>query len=369
MNTEPATPGRVLVSGATGLLGSNVTAELLANGAEVLALARSTERARRLLPAHERLHILEGDITRIDGFAARLRGVDAIVHTAAYFREYYQPGGNDAAQLQRVNVDAVERLLEAAAAAEVPVMVHVSSATIGTRADGQPSDEGTPADPGWARNGYRASKIRAELVIQGWAERDGVRVPVIVPAWMWGPGDAGPTASGRLFLAVARGELRAVPRVGSQVVDARDVAAAAVRAITVGAHGCRYIVAGGWHPLSAITRQIAAAADVAPPGEVPAAMAMAGATVMELAARLRHRNPAATRAGTRVLLEGNRQRLTSQRAERELGVTFRPLHATVGDEAAWYRAHGTLPASRNRPPGSERPKAGISPPFGRAPGG
>jgi len=74
------------------------------------------------------------------------------VHTAAWFREYYQPGGNDPAQLQRVNVDAVERLLEAAADADVPVMVHISSATtIGTRPGGRPSDEGTPPDPGWER--------------------------------------------------------------------------------------------------------------------------------------------------------------------------------------------------------------------------
>ena len=82
MNTEPAIPARprrVLVTGATGLLGSNVTAELLASGAEVLALARSAERARRLLPAHERLRIIEGDITIIDGFAARLRGADAVI--------------------------------------------------------------------------------------------------------------------------------------------------------------------------------------------------------------------------------------------------------------------------------------------------
>jgi dihydroflavonol-4-reductase len=144
-------------------------AELLANGAEVLAPARSAERARRLLPAHERLRILQGDITRIDGFAApAARRRRDRPYTAAWFREYYQPGGNDAARLQRVNVDAVERLLEAAADAEVPVMVHISSATtIGTRADGQPSAEGTPPDPGWDRNGYRASKIRAERVIQG----------------------------------------------------------------------------------------------------------------------------------------------------------------------------------------------------------
>ena len=155
------------------------------------------------------------------------------------------------------------------------MLVHISSATtIGTRPGGQTSDEGTPPDPGWERNGYRASKVRAELVIQGWSESDGVRVPVIVPAWMWGPGDAAPTASGRLFLAVARGELGAVPRIGSQIVDARDVAAAAV------------------------------------------------------------------------LLEGNTQHLDSQRAERELGVTFRPLGHTITDEADWYRAHGTLPTPR-----------------------
>ena len=360
MNTQPdipvcRPPGRILVTGATGLLGSNVTAELLAAGAEVVALARSAERARRLLPAHERLSILEGDITRIDGFAARLRGVDAIVHTAAWFREYYRPRGNDAAQLQRVNVDAVERLLEAAADAGVPVMVQISSATtIGTRADGKPSDEDTPPDPGWERNGYRASKVRAELVIQGWSEGDGVRVPVIVPAWMWGPGDAAPGASGRVFLAVARGDLSAVPRVSSQVVDARDVAAAAVRAITSGAHGRRYIVAGSWQPLPAITRQIAIAAGGRAPREVPAPMAMAGATVLELAAQLRRRETAVTRAGTRVLLEGSRQRLSSQRAQRELGVTFRPLDQTIADEANWYRGHGMLPA------GPGRPKAGAS---------
>jgi nucleoside-diphosphate-sugar epimerase len=161
---------------------------------------------------------------------------------------------------------------------------------------------------------------------------------------MWGPGDAAPTASGRLFLAVARGALGAVPRVGSQIVDARDVAAAAIRAISSGAHDRRYIIAAGWQPLPAITGQIAAVFGRHAPRPVPAAMAMTGATVMEFAARLRHGDPAATRSGTRVLLEGDQQRLTSRRAERELGVTFRPLEQTIGDEADWYRNHGMLAA-------------------------
>jgi dihydroflavonol-4-reductase len=61
-----------------------------------------------------------------------------------------------------------------------------------------------------------------------------------------------------------------------------------------------------------------------------------------------------------VQLEGN-QHLTSQRAERELGVTFRPLDQTIGDEASWYRSHGMLPARRAEPSGSERTRTGAGP--------
>jgi hypothetical protein len=89
-------------------------------------------------------------------------------------------------------------------------------------------------------------------------------------------------------------------------------------------------------------------------------MALAGATAIELTARLVRRDPAVTRAGTRVLLEGNTQHLDSQRAVRELGVTFRPLEATITDEAAWYRSHGTLPIPRDHASSTERTKAGTA---------
>jgi hypothetical protein len=82
---------------------------------------------------------------------------------------------------------------------------------------------------------------------------------------------------------------------------------------------------------------------------------MAGSADLELAARLRHRWPAATRAGTRVMLEGNRQHLTSQRAERDLGVTLRAQ--TIADEAAWYRNHGMLPPDLRTPARQHAPQA------------
>jgi hypothetical protein len=87
---------------------------------------------------------------------------------------------------------------------------------------------------------------------------------------------------------------------------------------------------------------------------------MAGATAIELTARLLRRDPAVTRAGIRVLLEGNTQHLDSQRAERALGVAFCPLEAPITDEAAWYRSHGTLPIPRDHASSTERTKAGAA---------
>ncbi|MBO0786854.1 MAG: hypothetical protein J2P33_12360 [Actinobacteria bacterium] len=68
---------------------------------------------------------------------------------------------------------------------------------------------------------------------------------------------------------------------------------------------------------------------------------------MKAQARLRRRNPVATRDGVRALLEGNRRRVSSAWAQRELGVTFRPLQETISDEAAWYREQGVLPPWRS----------------------
>lgn len=100
--------------------------------------------------------------------------------------------------------------------------------------------------------------------------------------------------------------------------------------------------------LPAHTAEIAAMTGAREPREAPAALAMAGSSVIELTARLQRRERAATRA----LLEGDRLHLTSRRAEHQLGVTFRPLAQIVADEAGWYRHHGLLPSCLRGPTAS-----------------
>ena len=89
---RPTRLRRVVVTGATGLLGSNVVGELLDRGVEVVAIVRNDDRARRVLGDRDGLHQVVGDVLSADALIPVLRGAEAVVHTAAYFRAYYQPG-------------------------------------------------------------------------------------------------------------------------------------------------------------------------------------------------------------------------------------------------------------------------------------
>lgn len=346
-----AAPRRSLVTGATGMLGSAITRCLLDHGGEVVALVRDPARARRLLPDHPGVRVVVGDVVDPDSYRTELKGTDAVFHTAAYFREYFQLG-SDTELMERTNVAAVRDLLTAAVDAEVPTVVHTSSINVlDRRGSAAPADEDTPPPPELrdlpVSTDYSGSKVRAEAVVREFADRSGLRVPMVLPGWMWGPGDHGPTAGGRLFLAVAKGEMSAVPRIEHHVVDVRDVALACVRAASAPEAG-RYVVGGRRHALPRLCAEVAAQTGVRPPRGVPVGLAMAAAAVMEAGARLTGGEPAATRSGIRTLRDGEARHVSSARAQQRLGVTFRPIEQTVADTAAWYRAHGYLTSTTDR---------------------
>jgi dihydroflavonol-4-reductase len=342
-------PARCLVTGATGLLGSTIVTSLLAGGSAVTALVRDSERARRLLPAHPGLTVVTGDMNDVETYRRHLRGIDAIFHTAAYFREYSQPNA-DLALLRRTNVQAVEDLLYASARADVPVVVHTSSVgALGSGRPGLPADEDTPPGPLQRSNAYYASKLASERAVTTCVATTGQRVPMILPGWMWGPGDAAPTSGGAMFLAVASGKMAAVPAKGHHIVDVRDVANALLKASISGTSGRRYIVAGHWYLMTRICAEVAAATGVPAPRKTPARVITAVGSLMELRGKIMRRPSLVAagvgiKAGMRSLIENHDIRYSSARAERELGVSFRPIGETLCDEAVWYRNHGMLGA-------------------------
>ena len=113
---------KAFVTGSTGLLGNNLVRTLLEAGHEVCALARSKEKGRTQL-GDTAARIVIGDIRNVAEFAYKLKGVDVVFHTAAYFREYYEPGNHSAA-VERTNVTGTTELAKAAYAMGIGKMIY-----------------------------------------------------------------------------------------------------------------------------------------------------------------------------------------------------------------------------------------------------
>jgi dihydroflavonol-4-reductase len=324
------------VTGSTGLLGNNLVHALFQAGHEVRALARSTEKAQREL-GDTAARIIVGDVRNVAEFAYGLRGIDVVFHTAAYFREYYNPGDHSNA-VELTNVRATMELAQTAHAMGVGKMIYTSSASIiGLQPDGSPGDEQTPSWPGTARNLYLKSKGQAEQLLREFSRENQFFVAAVLPSWMWGPHDAGPTPSGKLvFDAIAHRLPPMLPPGGSAVVDARDVAVGMLRVAEIGRSGERYILSGDFAEVAGLIVNLAALTGAKPPRKhIPFAAAVALATASETWSRITGTpSPLSVEA---VRLMNARLRVTSAKAEKDLGVTFRPFNITLADTVAWAR--------------------------------
>jgi len=321
----------VLVTGSTGLLGTNLIHALRDSGHTPIAVARDEAKARRVLPAEVR--VVVGDIESPESIARHMAGVDAVVHAAAYFREYARRPGEEA-RLQQLNVDAPVALYRAADAAGVRRFVFVSSSgTIGPRADGAPSDETTPPGEEVKRNLYFGSKVRAEAALN--EARKETSLVHVLPGWMFGPHDSGPTGAGEIlstFLKRGRHELF---EGFATVVDARDVANGIVAALERGRDGERYALAGHPSKLSSIWRAMERAAGRGRIRELPFGMVSVLAHTLEIPFRLLDRPNPIPPNGIDILRNGHP--ISSAKARRELGATFRPLDETMRDAVAYFR--------------------------------
>jgi len=327
---------KAFVTGSTGLLGNNLVRALVAKGHTVSGLVRSEEKGRRLL-GDLPVELVRGDMRDVAGFGAALDGCDVVFHTAAYFREYYQPGDH-AAALDEINVRATLRLMDEADRRGVRRLVHTSSGgTIGVKPDGSPGDEETPPAAIAASNLYFKSKVDGDAAIRAWRAPRGLDVIEILPGWIWGPGDAAPTAAGQLALDFLQRKIPAQLDGGTCVVDARDVATGMIAAAERGRAGERYILGGAFHTLADVLAGLERASGVpAPRRRIPHAGAMVFAWLSETVGRLTGKPVLITREGLRIMHA--KLRMTSAKAERELGATFRPLDDTLRDVVAWYRA-------------------------------
>ncbi len=342
---------RVFVTGSTGLLGNNLVRQLLERGFAVRALARSRAKADQQFATVPRgtaagqLEIVEGDLANVTAFAPALGDVEVLYHTAAYFRDSYA-GGSHKAGLEAINVDGTTMLFEAAYAAGIRRAIHTSSIAVlngpvGTLVNEQMLRHEVDAD-----DYYRSKMLSDAAVFAVLARHSDLHISFVLPGWMFGPGDAGPTAAGQTMLDFMHRKLPGIVPGSFSVVDARDVASAMIAAAAHGRRGERYLAAGRHMTMDNLLPALAKATGVpAPTRRIPLGMLFVIARISEVVSRFTRRPVLLSLATVRILArENGRSRFDHAKSERELGVTFRALSETLRDTADWFRAQQRIAA-------------------------
>jgi nucleoside-diphosphate-sugar epimerase len=165
----------ILVTGATGKVGSRLAKRLAQRGDRVRALVRDPTRAAALREAH--IELVEGDLLDAGSLAAAVHGVDAVVHCAAFFR------GATAEQAHAVNDLGSQHLASAARAASVARFVFTSTGLVYGGNGGRLAREDDPCAPTAA---YPVSKLAAERFLLA---MEGLDVRVLRLPFVYGDGD------------------------------------------------------------------------------------------------------------------------------------------------------------------------------------
>jgi nucleoside-diphosphate-sugar epimerase len=166
---------KILVTGATGKVGSRLTRRLAQRGDQVRALVRDRTRAGDL--RQDRIELVEGDLLDADSLAAAVRGVDAVVHCAAFFR------GATAEQAHAVNDLGSQHLARAARAASVTRFIFTSTGLVYGSNGGGLAREDDPCAPTAA---YPVSKLAAERFLLA---MEGLDVRVLRLPFVYGDRD------------------------------------------------------------------------------------------------------------------------------------------------------------------------------------
>jgi len=343
MPSESQALGSVLVTGASGFVGSAIALELRRSGYAVRVLVRASS-SRVNIDARDQ--VVVGDLLDRASVAAGLNGARYLVHAAADYR-LWAPSPDD---LLRANVEGTRIVMEEALRSGIERIVYTSSvATFDLRAGGL-ADETRPLPETEAIGAYKRNKIIAEDLVAGMVARDRLPAVIVNPSTPIGPRDVKPTPTGRIIIEAASGRMPAFVETGLNFVHVDDVAAGHLTALQRGRIGERYILGGENVSLRQVLLDIAVIVGRrARPLRLPRGAVYPFAFGAEILARATGRAPFATIDGLR--MARYTMHFDDSKARRELGYTSRSYRDGLVEAIEWFIQAGYM----NRPPNMIRP--------------
>jgi dihydroflavonol-4-reductase len=231
---------KAFVTGGTGFIGGRVVNKLVERGDEVVALVRNPAKADKLKELG--CELVEGDLENTDAMRAGMEGCDGVFHIAAVYKVGI-PKAEQRAMLDS-NVQGTGNVFDAAAAAEVPRILYVSTCNVFGNTKGEVVDESYHRDvtEGFLST-YDEAKYRAHEVAED-RIANGAPIVVVQPAGVYGPGDH--SELGNTIDQVVKGRMPLIPfaDMGIGFVHVDDVADGILLAFDKGRIGESYVLSG-----------------------------------------------------------------------------------------------------------------------------
>ena len=326
---------KVIVTGADGFLGSNIVRELLARGHEVLGFIQHGRSADTLKGFPVKLFY--GDICKIEDLVPLFRDCDYIIHTAGLTSLWPKKSSSS----WNVNYHAVKNLVMLARKYEIKRFIHIGTAnSFGPGPLSNPGNENTPYTSGQYGVDYFDSKYKAQKYLIHQATTTNFPVIILNPTFMIGPYDS-EFGSNKMILEIYNKNVPGYSKGGKNYVHVRDVATAAVNALSLGRLGECYIVGNQNLSYKVAFRMIADTLKVRPPKlPLPSYLTIAFGAYNLVLSKLIGKYPIVTVQMARVACADCYY--SPEKAIEELKLPQTPIELAVSESYDWFKGRGSV---------------------------
>lgn len=331
-------PKQVLVTGGAGFIGSHVVRAILDRYPKARVRVMHLPKDNLVNLQGLEVERVVGDVTKMQDVAAAMEGCDAVFHLAAVYALWLP----DMSLMQEVNINGARNVFEACLKHKVKRIVHTSSFACFA---GQGLDTACTERSPFALDYsfYSRTKYESQQLAESYARQRGLNVVIVNPTCPLGPGDYGPTPTGRLLSDAFSTPVTIGLKTESNYVDVRDCALGHLLAYEKGKTGESYILGGEnfthydlMRRLQRITGIRRRLITVPPDFLKPLAYAWVALAERGLTKRAPFTTPVEIEISNAGLIAD------ASKARRELGLPTRPIEESIKDAMAWFTQHGYI---------------------------